>query len=247
MLNFRLSQSLVKPSGRAPRLNLAHPLCNQKNILFAAVAKGAGFLDLVSGAYATNAAVSSGIDMNGPWASSTTSTGTGAVSFPAPNVSYQFMTWGIIFRWTILAVSTQFPLSFGSPANTGLVVNATNGISFYLINSGLFTLPVTIGNGTYFCFMSNAVGTASLQRTMVIVNLTTGQIWITKSASINNINPTPSFILLNPVSNVNSLRLYAAFVTGSVLVPPAVNPAATFYSIDQVMGGIQDPWGLWYA
>ena len=74
------------------------------------------------------------------------------------------MTWGIIFRWTITAVSVQLPLSFSSPANYGVSVTATTGIAFDIGGGLLGSVPVTIGNGTYFCFMSNAVGTANLQR-----------------------------------------------------------------------------------
>lgn len=247
MLDFRLRPRLQYPAGRQPRLNLAHPLISQQSVLFAGVAEGKGFRDLVSNVYATNTNVIGGVDENGPWAGSSTASGTGQISFAAPSISYQYMTWGIIFKWTITAVSTMLPLSFGSPANNGILVIATSGIIFDVSGGTVFNIPVGLGNGTYFCFMNNAVGTATQTRTCTICNLLTGQIWIGRSASSANLVPAPSFNLFTPSSNVSSLKLYAAFATGSVLVPPAVTPAAFFYSIDQIMSALADPWGLWYA
>lgn len=247
MLEFRLRQPLVFPAGRRPRVNRAHPLFNPQHFTHCAVANGGSnvngqgsLVDLLSGAIGTNTTTLGGVDKNGPYVWSNDSAGTAAISMSGPATSFNFTCWGIIFqlngtnRQYIWAVST----------NTGFWSNGLN-INFELSNGSQASFNGIAGH-TYFLFMNNAPGTASQQRTMVGVDLDTGKVFMFQNLSSGN-------VVLNPISalevssGVCTNRLYASFCCGSSLVPPAVTPPATFYSIDQIMGGIKDPWGLWYG
>jgi hypothetical protein len=242
MINLNLGQRLIVPKS-APRLNTAHPLYSANHMVAAHVASGLGLRDLVTGAYGTNTGVVTGFDENGNYCMSPTSDGTGTINMTGPTTSYQYATWGCIFKMAD-GGGRQYVWCFGSP-QTGLFINGLN-ISFN-IQGGTIVNFVGKAGHTYFAIQTNAVGTAALNRTCALLDMTTGQVFIYQGASTVNLvlNPFSAFVVV--ISTVCKNRLYAGFATGTVLVPPAVTPSPTFYSMDQIMAALQDPWGLWYA
>jgi hypothetical protein len=239
MLEFRLKPRHAFPA-RPARLNRAHPLFNQLHFVAAFVAQGAGLRDLVTGVYGTNTTTLGGTDENGPYVYSADSAGTAAITIPGPVVGFQFGCWGCIFKLSLIGRQYVFAVVSGS----GFLTNGAN-VSFN-VNNGTVVNFVGIPGNTYFAFMNNAVGTAGLNRTCVLVDLTTGKTFMFTGASTIQLafNPMLALVVNSAISNN---RLYAAFACGSTLVPPAVNPAPTYYSIDQIMAGLSDPWALWYA
>jgi hypothetical protein len=244
MLEMRVQQPFVRPALRPPRLNRAHPLWSQKNGIYCSVAQSNGMYDLVSGLFSTNTTTLGGTDENGPYCYSNDSAGTATISQTGPTTSFQFTCWGIIFKY-LGSGNRQYIWGFGPSGNTGFWQNAANAT--FLINNGtIIAFAGMLTGHTYFACQTNSVGTASENRTSTLVELTTGRIWQYAAASTGNlvVNPIQSFTVSIGVS---PNRLYAAFATGSVLIPPAVNPASTFWSVDQILGGIMNPWSLWYA
>lgn len=242
MLDLHLQEPFVFPAGRVPRLNRAHPLCSQQHIVYAAVAQGNCLVDLVSGQQGTNTTTLGGVDQNGPYVWSNDSAGTATITMTGPATSFNFQCWGAIFQ--LRGTNRQFIWNFNATASGFFTIN--NTIYFYVAGGSQASFAVPAGH-TYFCFQNNAVGTASQTRTFVCVDLTTGQVYMAQGASVDNFVISPIKALVVEVGTVCTNRLYAAFACGSVLVPPAVCPPATFYSIDQIMAGLKDPWGLWYA
>ena len=241
MLEFRLRQPFVFP-GRAPRLNLAHPLFSQAHFVSAAVVQGKSLVDLVTGQIATNTTTISGFDENGPYIWSNDAAGTATITLTAPATSFQFITWGCIFK--VIGLGGRGYVYSAATGNTGIfVINST--IEFTISGGVIASFPATAGH-TYFAFANNAVATASKSRTMVLVDLTTGQVFTSVSTSSINVVLTPQALV--PYGTfTNSTRLYSSFASGSSLTPPAVQPAACFYSIDQIISGLSNPWSLWYG
>lgn len=242
MLNLNLKPPLVFPS-KAPVLNRQHPLFSQQHFIHAAVARNGGLLDMLTGTFATNTTTLGGVDENGHYIWSNDTAGTATVSMTPLNssTSFQFWNWGCIFKF--IATNRQYIWAVDSPPS-GIWTNAGN-ITFLLVNGTVVAFPGIQGH-TYFALYCNSVGTANQSRTCVLVDMTTGQVSMFTQPSLDNI--TVNVVnALQVSSGVCANRLYASFFCGSVLVPPAVTPAATFYSIDQIMAGISNPWSLWYA
>jgi hypothetical protein len=241
MINLDLGQRLIVPNS-APSLNTAHPLYSANHMVAAHVASGPGLRDLVTGAFGTNTGVVTGFDENGNYCMSPTSDGTGTISMTGSTTTYAFCTWGCIFKMGD-GSGRQTVWGFGS--GTGLFMSGLS-INFNVTNGSQASFTGKAGH-TYFAIQTNSVGTAALNRICALLDMTTGQVFIFQGASTGNlvINPFSAFVVA--VSSVCKLRLYAAFATGSVLVPPAVTPSPTFFSMDQIMAAFQDPWGLWYA
>jgi hypothetical protein len=241
MLDLRFQQPFVRPANRPAKLNRQHPLFSQKNMICAAVAVSGGMHDLITETTVTNTTTLTGNDHNGQYIWSNDLAGTATINFPQAAVSAQFNCWGSIFR----CMGTGRQYLNGTTTNTAFF---TNGSVFSFDIAGGTELSITLVNGhTYFAFQNNAVGTASQNRTMILVSLTTGQVWTQSQASTGNITPNPTFGLGVAGAFTGNWRLYAMFWTASVLVPSAVQPAATFYSVDQQMAGLANPWSLWYA
>lgn len=246
MLNFRLQQNNVRPSGRQPMLNRAHPFFHQQHIVFAGVAQGKGVLDLVTNVWSGGSATLSGSDANGPYVytTDTSGSGLGACSFAGISTNpLEFVTFGCIL-WLAPGAGRGYPLALITP-NTAIWI-VGQAIEFVQSggNAGSFT---GIAGHTYLFVVRNAVGTASQQRYLYLLDLNTGIVQFTSSTSSGNFTLGPVVALSNTTTFQSLSRFYCGFATGSVLVPPAVQPAATFYSIDQFMAGLADPWGLWYA
>ena len=241
MLEFRLRQPFAFPFGRQPRLNRLHPLFSQQHIIAAVVPNGKTLVDLVTGQVASGTTTQCGTDNNGPYIYSNDTVGTSACSFPGNSSTFQFITLGCIFK-ILNASGRSYPWE---TSNTGwFLVGQT--METVVNNGNWFSVTLTLGH-TYFSFVNNSVGTASGTKTVVYVDLDTGQVFMARAASTGNVVTSP-VIALNPYSNyLSTIRLYAAFVTGSILIPPAVQPAAMFGSIDQIMAGLANPWSLWYA
>lgn len=242
MLELRLQKSFAFPAGRQARLNRAHPLFSQAHFLTAAVAQGKGMRDLVTGAYAGGSTTLSGADENGPYVWSNDGAGTATCSFATPTTTFEFGAWGCIFK---LAPGAGRQYVFAYAGNSGVFINGAT-ITFQITGGALANFNGIAGH-TYFGLQNNATGTASKQRTSLLVDLTTGQVSPTLTASTGNVIVSPVAGLVTASTFVGNCRLYAMFASGSVLTPPAVNPAACFFSIDQFMSGVKDPWGLWYA
>lgn len=240
MLEFRLRQPFVFPA-RTPLLNRAHPLFSQAHFTNAAVAQGKSLVDLVTGQVATNTTTLSGFDENGPYIWSNDAAGTATVTLTAPSTTFNFVTWGCIFK----IVSNSGRGYVYTPASTTGIFIINSTVEFVLNNGAYGSFQVTPGH-TYFAFSNNSVATASQRRTAVLVDLSNGQVFISTSASSANIILNPQALVPYSTS-ISTARLYASFASGSVLVPPAVQPASCFYSIDQIMSGLSNPWNLWYG
>jgi hypothetical protein len=241
MLNFNLQNPFTKPALRQPRLNLLHPFYS-KNIQFAGVAQAGGVTDLLTGNKAVGTTTLSGTDENGHYVWSNDGAGTATCSFAGLAINYEFQTFGCIFKLIGTSLGWIFTVQ---TSNTGFVCNGL-AIDFELSNTNDLSLTGQAGH-TYFVFMTNCVATAALQRFMVLLDLVTGQRWVVRQTGAGNVVFQPITALTIFSSDVCHNRFYAGFACGSVLIPPAVNPAATFYSIDQIMAGMSDPWSLWYA
>jgi hypothetical protein len=243
MLEFRLKQPLAFPGGRAPRLNRTHPLFSQAHFLNAAVARGKGMLDLVTGVFAGGTTTLTGNDESGPYVYSNDNAGTAECTFPVVATAFQFLTWGCIFK---LAPGSMRGYCFTADVNTGLFVSAQT-INFLLGNATWAAFTGVAGHA-YFAFANSATGSAGGTRTATLVDLNTGQVFQTRVAVTGGNSPINPVAALVPYSTfVIATRVYAMFASGSTLAPPAVQPAATFYSLDMIMGGLSNPWALWYA
>lgn len=244
MLDLRIKPQNAFP-GRAPRLNRAHPLFSQGHTVFAGVARGKGIFDLVSGTFNGGVNTLGGSDENGPfvYTLSTDTGGSGQCSFsPTGATNFSFISWGVIFKLPA-GGGRGWPIALNT--NTGLWL-VGQSLAYELSNGNYWT-PVGIAGHTYFAFANNAVGSAVLQKTAVLFDMTTGQVQTNRSASAGNINASPISINGPAGTFQGPQRTYCAFATASALVPPAVQPAPCFYSIDQIMAGVKDPWGLWYG
>ena len=240
MLELRLKPPLAFP-GRAPRLNRQHPLFSNQHIISAPVAQGKALVDLATGQVATNTTTLAGMDHNGSYIWSNDNAGTATVSLTGNPSTFNFMTMGCIFR----LISASGRGNVYATNNTGFfIINTT---ASFLINNGSWWSAALIPGHAYFCFLNNAVGTASATKTGVVVDLDTGQVQTIRAAASGNLQLGPILALQVISTFVQTTRFYAGFMTGSVLIPPAVQPTATFGSIDQIMGGIADPWSLWYG
>jgi hypothetical protein len=241
MLEFRLKPPNAFPIGRQPRLNRAHPLFNQQHNVATLVSIPGGMKDLVTGAIVTNTTTLYGVDRNAPYIWSNDSAGTATCSFTVTAVSQNWYNWGCIF----MLGGTGRQYVAGCSGNTGLF---TNGLSISFVAAGGTIVSFTgVAGHIYFAFLCNAVGTAAMNRTCTLVDLTTGQVFQSITASSGNLVINPVFGLGTSGAFTGNCRLYAHFFDGSILSPPAVNPYAHFLSIDKIMAGIADPWGLWYA
>jgi hypothetical protein len=242
MLELRRKPPLAFPA-KTPRLNRAHPLYNQAHFFNAAVARGKGMYDLVTETFVGGSTTLDGRDENGSYIYSNDGAGTGICSFSVVGTTFQWITWGCIFK--LLGVGRQYVFACSNTNNLGIFLNGT-GISFN-ITGGTQVTFTGINGHTYFAFANNATGTATKNRTFMLVDLTTGQVFQASNSSTGNIILSPISGLAPSGAFVGNARLYTMFASGSVLTPPAQNPAAHFFSIDAIMGGVIDPWSLWYA
>jgi hypothetical protein len=244
MLEFRLKPPFACPPLRTPRINRAHPLFNQQHIVHLSVARGAALVDLLTGAVGTNTTTLGGVDSNGPYIWSNDNAGTATISMPtsAGGAANNFNTFGAIFQ--LRGTNRQIVWGISNPLCGFFNINAS--LNFNVAGGTVATFNCQPGH-TYFGVQTNAVATASQQRISALLDLTTGQVFWAQTASANNLVMTPAQALVVETGTICTNRLYAAFACSTALVPPAVNPAATFYSIDQIMAGFRDPWGLWYG
>ena len=201
-------------------------------------------IDLVTGAFQGGTTTLAGTDENGPYVYSNDSAGTGAVSFPVLAGSMGWHTWGVIFK---LAAGSGRGYAISLAANTGIAI-FSQSINFYIGGGGWGTAVTGIAGHTYFAFTNNAVGTASLTKTGILIDLVNGQTWVMRASATGNFGITPIAACSLLGTFIINTRVYAIFASASAgPVPPALQPAPTFYSIDQIMNAIKDPWGLWYA
>lgn len=243
MLNLNITNPITFP-GRAPRLNRAHPLFNT-NLLCAAYSVKGGMTDLITGLSAFGTTTLSAVDENGPSIWSNDAAGTATVKFLTANVTtYNFLSWGSIFKYVPGGSGRIYLTGFGT--NSGWFINGAT-LSFQVVGGTNASVALLPGH-TYFAMQTNAVGTAAASRFSCIVDLDTGIVQIFRSASSANLAATNTFALQPAAAFTQTSRVYAMFLSAAVLIPPAVQPAAgCFYSTDQVMAALSDPWGLWYA
>ena len=244
MLNLKIRNPNVFP-GRPPRLNVAHPFFSQKNTVCAAVAQGKGMFDLVTQTFAAGSATLSNQDENGPYVYTTDASGSSLsqCAFPAPATTFNWQIWGGIFK-VVGVTGRGYVLGINNTTGVALI---NNSISFYA-GGGSWASFTGIAGHTYLAFTSNSVGTANLSKTAVLVDLTSGNIFTFRVASTGGFSINPVFAFAPFTTFVGGARVYALMAGGSQIpIPPAAQPAPTFYSQDQINAAIMDPWGLWYG
>lgn len=247
MLNFNLRPPVqFRGSGRAPQLNRRHPLFPMGGQLIqAVVAEGAGLRDLLSGTYQTGT-VLQGCDENGPYITSVSTTG--PVTFTVPATSYNFINYGCIFKLgNNTGAGFQIVYGFGSTGSAQCgIFTSGNNIEFTESGGDIGAVAGQPGH-TYLALWRNSVATAGVQKILMLLDMTAGTLVQSYQSSSGNIVVNPINALQYINGSLGTNRLYAGFIAGSLLIPPAVQPQAAFLSIDQIMGGLADPWGLWYG
>lgn len=214
-------------------------------MLVAAAAQTGGMMDLLTNTFSKGTATQSGHDDSGPWVLTVDTTGAGAVPFTINSATMNYHSWAVIFKM-MGAGNRGWPLSMA--VNSGVLIINTS-IAYDLGNGTWWTATSTaIPGHTYFAFATNIVGTASLFRFGILIDLTTGQVWTNRVASTGGFPLTPAAAISQQSTFVSNERVYAMFVGGSPTpIPPAVQPGPGLPGVD-VFNAIQaDPWGLWYG
>jgi hypothetical protein len=230
---------------RTPRLNVTHPLYTQNHNSFAGVAGQGGFVDLLTNTFATNTAVTYGVDENGPYVYNNAGTSSGTITFPGINSSANFTHMGCIFkhmgggnRGYILCIN----------GNTGWFLNGST-VDF-LITNGTVASFVGVPGHTYYCIQTDGPATSGLPRMVFAYDMTTGIVVSVQGVTVAGNIPNTPITLCAPSIGTTTHRVYAGFSGGSVGAPfnsPWYQIPPIFFSVPQVLSTLQNPWSLWYA
>jgi hypothetical protein len=213
--------------GTAPRLNLSHPAAYKCRL--AAVATGAGGVNLVTGAKGTLGTNSKVVNTgHGPGLYA--SAAPGAVTYPVVVAeTVTAFTQALIFEYRTEAGSV-YPLAPG--ASYGIQLTPTHP-NPYLGGAAIGltpTLPNSIAGHTYFMAVAAKTGTNGV--VVVLVDMTTGAVF--QAIGTQSINCILSGTYGAP---------YSAPVLSRVL---AAHYAANYLTLGQMLEWAQNPWALWY-
>lgn len=221
-------------------------------MVIAAVPFNGGMINLVNGEIKKNTNTKTIVTDIGPACYNVGSVDS-TVVLPFTNfgqTTANFLTAGLLFKCG--NGLSQNMMTFNDPTgNTRMycLTGPPNKFVYDIAAGNVFNGPV-ISNHSYLFLCNNALGTANVNRTCILYDITDGTSIVGVTASSGNVifGSTIDLVAENTsTSNPGTNGIAGAFLSLSVNIPPAVTDPPTFNPLGVMLASLSDPWSLWYA